>query len=266
MKLLFIRPHSRISILLSIIVTGLFAAQQSNAQDASDHTYTSEAILTGLGVYNRICALCHGPNGASIDGVNLSQGVFRTAVTDDDLRAIITDGSAAGRMPSFVLSEEDMNGIIAYIRAGFDPEGIASSQIGDPVRGKELFEGKGKCSTCHRVNGVGPRTAPDLSNIGALRSPTSLQRNIVDPAAALLPINRPVRMVTRNEEVIVGRRLNEDTFSVQVIDSNERLRSVRKSNLLSYEISEVPSKQPTTLSEDEVADVVGYLLTLRGEL
>jgi hypothetical protein len=97
-----------------------------------------------------------------------------------------------------------------------------------------------------------------------LRSPTSLQLNLIDPAAALLPINRPTRLVTRNEETIVGRRLNEDTYTVQLIDSQERLRSLLKSELVTYEISERPSKQPTNLTNDEVADVVGYLLTLRG--
>jgi hypothetical protein len=62
----------------------------------------------------------------------------------------------------------------------------------------------------------------------------------------------------------VGRRLNEDTYTVQLIDSQERLRSLLKSELVTYEISERPSKQPTNLTNDEVADVVGYLLTLRG--
>jgi hypothetical protein len=97
-----------------------------------------------------------------------------------------------------------------------------------------------------------------------LRTPTNLQLNLIDPAAALLPINRPIRLVTRNEETIVGRRLNEDTYTVQLIDSQERLRSLLKSELVTYEISERPSKQPTNLTNDEVADVVGYLLTLRG--
>ena len=166
-------------------------------------------------------------------------------------------------MPAFNLRADEMNGIIAFIRAGFDPEGVAV-RIGDPVRGKALFEGKGECADCHRVRGVGPRTAPDLSNIGAIRTPASLQRNLLDPAPALLPINRPVRLVTRNEETIVGRRLNEDTYTVQIIDSQERLRSLKKSDLVSYEISDQPSKQPTDMTSDEVADVIGYLLSLRG--
>ena len=91
------------------------------------------------------------------------------------------------------------------------------------------------------------------------------KRQLIDPAAAILPINRPIRLVTRNEETVLGRRLNEDTYTIKVIDSNERLRSFRKSDLVSYEVSMRPSKGPTELSGDEVADVVGYLLTLRGQ-
>ena len=66
------------------------------------------------------------------------------------------------------------------------------------------------------------------------------------------------------EEVIVGRRLNEDTYSVQLLDSNEQLRSLRKADLVSYELSSVPVHQPTSLNGDEIADLIGYLLTLRG--
>lgn len=233
------------------------------AQDTSDHQYTSEAIAAGGRVYVQQCALCHGPQGDTVDGINLRRGVFRTATSDDDLRQIISSGAAGGRMPAFDLREEELNGVIAYIRAGFDPSGVAV-KIGDPERGKALFDGKGECANCHRVNGIGPRTAPDLSEIGLLRTPASLQMNLLDPASALLPINRPVRIVTRNEETIVGRRLNEDTYTVQVIDSRERLRSLLKTDIVTYEISESPSKQPTTLNSEEVADVIGYLLTLRG--
>lgn len=239
------------------------SAQQTQAQGIDDHQYTTEAIAVGLQIYTQQCALCHGPQGDLTDGINLRTGQFRTVQSDDDIRTVVNEGIADGRMPAFSsLQAGEMNGIIAFIRAGFDPGGEAV-KIGDPVRGKALFEGEGQCANCHRVNGVGPRTAPDLSAIGSVRTPASLQQNLLDPASALLPINRPVRIVTLNEETIVGRRLNEDTFTVQLIDSQERLRSLRKSDIATYTISDQPSKQATTLSSDEVADIVSYLLTLR---
>ena len=233
------------------------------AQELGDHQYTSEAIQLGLGIYNRECALCHGIQGNLIDNIDLRRGKFRFAASDDDLRNIILDGRAEGRMPAFNLKAAELNGVIAFIRAGFDPDGTAI-RIGDPGRGKTLFEGKGECSSCHRVNGKGPRMAPDLSEIGITRTAANLQLNLIDPAAVMLPINRPVRIVTLSEETIVGRRLNEDTYTVQILDSEERLRSLVKAELVSYDISDRPSKAPTTLDSGEVADVIAYLLTLVG--
>ena len=259
----FISSIKKITACVALLASMILLTQQSLAQEVGDHQYTTDAIQAGSRVYTQQCALCHGPQGALVDGVDLRRGQFRTVQSDDDLRNVITTGAAEGQMPAFSLRAEELNGIVAFIRAGFDPDGVAV-RIGDPVRGRELFNGRGDCASCHRVNGEGPRTAPDLSSIGVVRTPASLQRNMLDPATALLPINRPIRMVTRNEETIVGRRLNEDTYTVQVIDSQERLRSIRKSDLVSYEISDAPSKQPTTLNSDEVADVIGYLLTLRG--
>jgi hypothetical protein len=115
------------------------------------------------------------------------------------------------------------------------------------------------------VNGVGPRRqAPDLSEIGLQRTPAALQRTLLDPGAALLPINRPVRAVTSAGETIRGRRLNEDTYTVQLIDTEGRLHSLLKEDLSEWEVSTTATMRPTTLSADQVADVIGYLLSLRG--
>jgi putative heme-binding domain-containing protein len=228
-----------------------------------DHFYTVESIQTGFRVYTQQCALCHGPQGDRVDGVNLSIGQFRNVRSDEDIQQVIINGLSGGRMPRNNLSSAELSGIVAYIRAGFDPLGEAV-KVGDANRGKLIFEGKGNCSSCHRVNGMGPRSAPDLSSIGIRLSPSKLQLNIIDPASALMPINRAIRIVTISEETITGRRLNEDTYSVQLIDSNGQLRSIQKSNIATYNISNTPSKGPSDLNPEEVADLVGYLLTLRG--
>jgi putative heme-binding domain-containing protein len=230
---------------LWIITASFLLLQQSgSAQETGDHQYTSAAIEAGSRVYVQQCALCHGPQGSTVDGIDLRLGEFRNASSDDDLRNVISAGAAQGRMPAFDLRPEELDGVIAYIRAGFDPEGVAV-RVGDTVRGQSLFEGEGACADCHRVGGNGPRTAPDLTEIGAIRTPAALQRALLDPGSALLPINRPVRIVTRDEEVITGRRLNEDTYTVQLIDSEERLRSLVKADLVRYELSETPHSPVT---------------------
>lgn len=229
-----------------------------------DHTYTSEAVQAGNRIYVLRCALCHGMNGAWMAPINLSLGQFRTAHTDDDLRRVISEGAGEGRMPPANLNQEELDAVVAFIRVGFDPDG-ADLKLGDAGRGQNIYEGKGNCTDCHRINGQGPRTAPDLSDIGLIRTPAALSRSLVNPITALLPINRPITIVTKNKETVTGRRLNEDTYTVQMIDSQERLRSFVKADLVSYEISDGTTHKPSTLSEDEVGDLISYLLTLQGK-
>src|SRR5262245_2965711 len=110
-----------------------------------------------------------------------------------------------------------------------------ASSEGDPVaRGKALFEGKGACQSCHRVSAVGSRIAPDLTSIGAVLSAEALTKTLTDPDAALRPTVRSIRAVTQDGKVVVGLRLNEDRYTVQFIDEQERLRSLTKSGLREY--------------------------------
>ncbi len=229
------------------------------------HTYSSEDIEAGSRIYTNECALCHGTNGDDIDGVDLRAGRFPRARSDEDLREVITTGIPDVGMPGLDLSSAELDGIVAFIRAGFDPSGVAV-KVGNPERGQALFEGKGECTTCHRVNGRGPLTAPDLSDIGAIRTPATLQLSLLDPTASMRPINRPVRAVTRDGRTIRGRRLNEDTYTLQMIDEQERLVSLDKSDLVELEhgkTSPMPSVEGT-FSAEEVSHVVAYLLSLRG--
>src|SRR5215813_14004216 len=96
--------------------------------------------------------------------------------------------------------------------------GRTSVGNGNAARGKTTFEGKGACASCHRVNGVGARTGPDLSEVGQLRRAVELEKSLLDPDAEILPQNRFYRAVTKKGETVTGRILNMDTFSVQILD------------------------------------------------
>ena len=259
------RSSGRALVLLGLGAGLSGAPAPAAAQAIADHTYTAEAIEAGSRVYVSECALCHGPNGDGVDGIDLRRGLFRNARSDDDLRQVITSGVGGSRMPAFDdLRPEELDGVVAYIRAGFDPSGVAV-RVGDAARGEAVFRGAGRCTNCHRVNGEGGRRfAPDLSDIGVVRTAAAIQRTILDPTSALQPIHRPVRIVTSDGETIRGRRLNEDTHTVQIVDSEERLRSFVKAELAEYEVRTTAAMPTPELAPDQVADLIGYLLTLRG--
>lgn len=242
-----------------------FGANESAAAPAGNQQYSTTSIQAGYRLYSAQCALCHGGNGDTIAGVNLARQQFRRAASDSDIRNTITNGVAAAGMPSFRLQPAELDSIVAYIRSGFDLSGAAFT-IGDAARGKAIFDGKGGCAACHRVHGDGSRIAPDLSDIGAIRKPSAIQNSLLQPSMAMQPINRPVRIVTRDGRTIHGRRLNEDTSTVQLIDSNERLISLSKSDIREFEVG-TTSGMPSfagKLSNGEVADLLAYLVSLRG--
>ena len=84
----------------------------------------------------------------------------------------------------------------------------------------------------------------------------------------MLPSQRSFRVVTRDGVAITGRLLNHDAFTVQLLDSQEQLRSFQKSNLREYAFvdnSPMPSYRDK-LSAEELADLVSYLVSLKGQV
>jgi putative heme-binding domain-containing protein len=237
---------------------------QEVPQDHAGH-YPPESIDRGSRVYGVNCAFCHGPNGDSIAGVDLKSGKFRNAKSDEDLAKVITGGVPGTAMPPNKLNLAELTGVIAYIRnmREFSSAGVP---VGDAAAGKAVYAGKGGCATCHRVEGAGGRSGPDLSDIGSIRSAYQLQQKLADPTGTMLPQNRTVRAVTKSGQTITGRRLNEDTYTVQLIDAKENLVSVEKLQLREFTVlkaSPMPSFKDK-LTAKETADLIGYLLSLKG--
>jgi putative heme-binding domain-containing protein len=246
-------------MLIVLLLAGLLAAQEHVGQ------YSQADVEAGFNLYNSNCITCHGANGDSVPGVNLRSGQFRHAASDADLNRLLQTGIPGTAMPPGKFGTGDLAALVAYLRAmhEFDTRPLTR---GDAARGENIFEEKGNCTNCHRVNGKGSRVGPDLSDIGAIRSPEALQGSLMDPTPSMLPLNRSIRAVTRDGKTITCRRLNEDTYTVQLIDSEERLISLSKTDLREYTVvktSPMPSYK-NKLSAAEVDDVVAYLRTLKG--
>ncbi len=258
-----IRPILRAAA--GVLICVVVLAAQTSLPPGHPDDYPQADIEYGASLYGLHCEECHAENGTGVAGVDLRSGVFKNATSDRDLRRVISNGFPTAGMPPMDFSAGEMAGLIAFLRNmnAFD---AGSLEPGDPKRGQLVFEGKGGCLSCHRVGDKGSRKAPDLSDIGAVASAGRLERNLLTPNTQMFPINRPVRAVTKDGKVITGRRLNEDTYTVQLADEEGRLVSVAKDDLREFTISTestMPSYQDK-LTEADLSDLVAYLLSLKG--
>jgi len=154
---------------------------------------------------------------------------------------------------------------LAAIRGGDAAADQTAKPAGDAATGRVLVESS-KCLDCHRIGERGSRVGPDLSDIGSRRSSDQLRRAIVAPDSEVLPQHRFVRLVTKDGTSIVGRLLNQDAFSIQLMNKDEQLKSYLKSNLREHTILEkglMPSFEGK-LSAQQLADIVSYLESLKG--
>ncbi len=175
------------------------------------------------------------------------------------------------------LLDADVWDVVAYVRTlgRMAKHAVA----GDPRRGAEIYRTKGKCDQCHMIRGEGGRLGPELTDVGARRSPAYLRTSITDPEAAapdsfflyrvvtLIPDNfLQVRVVTKDGRRITGVRLNEDPFSIQVRDASDRVYSFWKSDLAELHKDWGKSPMPSYRSiftSAELDDLVAYLVSLQ---
>jgi putative heme-binding domain-containing protein len=222
-------------------------------------------VENGARLFGQHCSTCHGVDGDMVPTVNLRKGEFRLGSSDEALMRTISKGVPGTAMNGHNFNPSELGALIAYIRSMRD-FGSRPAAAGDAPTGRVLVEGK-QCLSCHRVNGQGSRFAADLSDIGAIRSSEALERALQD-ATGMVPAGRRfIRAVTADGRVVQGRRLNEDTFTVQLIDDQGRLESLTKSELREYTMSrklpELSLKH--ALTAEERAHVIAYLTQLKGE-
>jgi len=246
-----------IPALLLVLVAGLGGralAQHATAFDIED----------GKRVYQASCANCHGPDGNLIAGIDFGRGVYRRQFSNDELAAVIVAGLPNTPMPpNPAMSTEQALRVVEYLRSM--SEGRVTAAQGDVRRGRTLFAGKGECQDCHRVQGAGSRVGPDLTGIGQLRRAGELERSLLEPEAEVQPENRFYKVKPRSGEPVTGRLLNRDTFTVQLMDLDERLRSFAIADLSDHGFDATPMPSVRgELSPQELADVVSYLSSLRG--
>ena len=231
--------------------------------------YTQSDIETGMQQYTANCLRCHGPEGDNVADADIGHGKFRRASTDADLVRLIRNGIPNSTMAAMNnISEQNAQTIVAYLRSiASTAAALSALPSGNADRGKALFEGKGTCTTCHRVGANGSRVGPDLTMIGTQRRTVELHRSLVEPDVEIVPTNRTLKIVTRDGNTITGRLLNQDSFTIQLLDAkDERPKSFSRSDVREVEFltkSPMPSYKDK-LSNQELADLISYLASLKG--
>jgi len=256
-----------VTVWATLLVALLGVIAGLGAQGQEEHGVTPADIERGGQTFLASCAVCHGPDGDAIAGTNLASGTFRHGTTDLELANIIRNGIPGTAMPPNNLSEAQAGLVVAYLRSL--PAAISASKTaglqGDPINGKAVFEGKGGCVGCHMVKGIGGFLGPDLSSVGLTRRSIELERAMTDPDADIRTGNRTVKTVAKDGTTTIGRLLNQDTYSLQMIDAKGNLIAVMKDNVRSWDVMTASAMPRFTdkLTTQEMADVVSYLGTMK---
>jgi cytochrome c oxidase cbb3-type subunit 3 len=232
------------------------------------------AITQGAALFRQECVFCHGMAArGGMRGPDLTTGSWSHGGSDADLAATISTGVPGTAMPPNKLTTDEIWQIVTYLRSLQQP---AAATAGDPTRGEGLFFGAMRCSSCHIVNGRGGRLGPELSTVGSSRSRAYLVESIREPSRQLTRNSGfgesvtlkydTVTVVTADGRTIVGVPMNEDTFTVQLMDTTERVHSLDKKTLKSFRHenrSLMPSYDAARLANADLDDVVAYLQSLR---
>lgn len=277
------RKGAFVLLLAGVAFAGLLTLTARAGAD-DKNPFAGDEKVAKLGEYQfRInCAFCHGLNARGGGrGPDLTKATKKHGNSDGDLFRTISQGVPGTAMPAGVnggigvgMTDEEIWQVITYIRSV--QVKAPAVPIGNAGHGKEMFYGGARCGTCHMVEGKGGRLGPDLTTAGSMRSVESLVDSVRNPsrrlaqgiyeAAKEFPQEYETVMVTTADgKKITGVTLNEDSFSVQMMDADEKIYLFEKNKLKSFEKSReslMPPYDPKMLSDKDLNDLVAYLLSV----
>jgi cytochrome c oxidase cbb3-type subunit III len=273
---------TRMAIAFSVVMLFMGCALAT----AQDKTVTNPvagnaaAIQEGNSLFRANCSPCHGLNAQGGGrGPDLTAGRWLHGSSDAEIFATISRGVPGTEMPASGFEDSETWAILAYIRS-LSPDNHAVVE-GDRAKGEKIFSKSAGCSACHMVRGRGGLLGPDLSRVGEARSVPYMIDAIREPskelsAGMLDPNNHyglplvydTVTVVTGGGQKVVGVAKNEDTFSIQLLDTQQQLHFFQKKDLkaVTHERkSLMPAYSEQMLKPAELQDLIAYLESLRGE-
>jgi cytochrome c oxidase cbb3-type subunit 3 len=270
--------HARFGIVCTILLL-LIAPAKLLSQETNPFASDAKAAKAGASQFRANCAFCHGLGARGGGrGPDLTRTQKRHGKTDADLFRTINEGIPGTAMPQngttgqgVGMTAEEIWQVITYIHSV--EKKSAAYPIGDAAHGDQLFHGSAGCFTCHMVNGKGGRLGPDLTNIATARATESLVESVRNPsshlATGLIENTKEfpqeyetVMVVTQDGQSLTGVALNEDNFSLQMMDTQQQIHLFEKNKLKSFKKSReslMPAYDEKTLPEQDLHDLLAYL-------
>jgi cytochrome c oxidase cbb3-type subunit 3 len=255
-------------------------ALPARAEDKNPFAGDAAAAKAGESQFRANCAFCHGLGARGGGrGPDLTRGQKRHGNSDADLYRTINEGVPGTAMPQngatqqgVGMTEAEIWQVITYIRS-VEKKAPAESG-GDAAHGKELFFGSAACANCHMLQGKGGRLGPDLTATGSARSTEYLVESVRDPSRRLAQgISEAMKEFSEEYATVTvvdsaGRKfqgviLNEDNFTLQMIDTREQLHLFEKDKLRSLDKTReslMPAYDQKMLPEKDLQDLIAYLL------
>jgi cytochrome c oxidase cbb3-type subunit III len=258
-------PHRWLTLVLLSAAAPVFYQDPDPAGAGAD-------LARGRRLFESQCARCHGVKGTGGTGPGLNRARLRRAADDAALFTLIQEGVPGTQMPAtWQMDDREIRQVVGYVRSLGRVE--AAPLPGDPAKGKALYA-KEDCSRCHAIRGQGGVVGPDLTEVGARRGAAHLRRVLLDPGSSKLEDADGylaffrIRVATRDGRIVDGLRVNEDSFTIQLRDADNRLHSFEKGELAELRREPEASLMPSyakTFTGREIDDLVAYLSGLRGE-
>jgi cytochrome c oxidase cbb3-type subunit 3 len=220
----------------------------------------------GAQLYASNCAYCHGADGRGGRGPAIATMPKVIALSNQDLIGIVHKGEADQGMPGFPdLGDQGIQAVVQYLRTlqGATEAVPPAKLTGDPNAGRQLFFGKGQCSTCHMILGKGGFMAPELTAYARNRSADEILQAIVNPDADLEPTSRVAEVRTRAGQSLTGVVRAEDNMNITLQTEDGQYHFLSRSSLATVNYTDhslMPRDYGTRLTSRELDDLVAFLI------
>ena len=274
-----------VALLRRLMAVGFIGTMPAMVCAQAKNPYAGDLKMAKIGEsqFRANCAFCHGLGAQGGGrGPDLSRKPKKHGDSDQDLFTTINNGVPGTAMPpngatqqGVGMTDQEIWQVITYIRS---VEKTGTVPSGNAAHGRELFYGSAACSTCHMFEGKGGRLGPDLTSVATARSTPYLVESLRNPSKRLAQgISEAMKEFSTEYETVnaetadghkyQGTLLNEDSFTVQFLDTREQVHSFDKSSLKSLQISReslMPAYDEKMLPEKDLQDLLAFLFPQGG--